>query len=115
VAVFVFDRDLRFELVTGAAVGDTDEVAALRRTIGALRPLVLDQCGLATAVDDLAHATCSRAALADCAITDRLGGERLDPDAETALFCVAQQALANVEQHAAARHGGSCWNGRGRR
>jgi PAS domain S-box-containing protein len=82
----------------------SDEVTALRRTIGALRPLVLDQCGLATAVHDLAHATRSRAALVDCAVTDRLGGERLDPDVETALFRVAQQALANVEQHAAARH-----------
>jgi two-component system, NarL family, sensor histidine kinase UhpB len=38
------------------------------------------------------------------AVTDRLGGERLDPDVETALFRVAQQALANVEPYAAARH-----------
>ncbi len=82
----------------------SDEVTALRRTIGALRPLVLDQCGLVTAVHDLAHATRSRAALVDCSVSDRLGGERLDPDVETALFRVAQQALANVEQHAAARH-----------
>jgi PAS domain S-box-containing protein len=81
-----------------------DEVTALRRTIGALRPLVLDQCGLVTAVHHLAHATRSRAALVDCSVSDRLGGERLDPDVETALFRVAQQALANVEQHAAARH-----------
>jgi two-component system NarL family sensor kinase len=81
----------------------SDEVTALRRTIGAPRPLVLDQCGLATAVHDLAHAIRSRAALADCTVTDRLGG-RLDPDVETALFRIAQQALANVERHAAARH-----------
>jgi two-component system, NarL family, sensor kinase len=80
------------------------EVTALRRTIGALRPLVLDQCGLVTAVHDLAHATRSRAALADCSVSDRLGDGRLDPDVETALFRVAQQALANIEQHAAARH-----------
>jgi PAS domain S-box-containing protein len=82
----------------------SDEVTSLRRTIGALRPLVLDQCGLVTAVHDLAYATRSRAALVDCSLSDRLGGERLDPDVETALFRVAQQALANVEQHAAARH-----------
>src|SRR6266545_318376 len=68
----------------------SDEVTALRRTIGALRPLVLDQCGLVTAVHDLAHATRSRAALVDCSVSDRLGGERLDPDVETALFRVAQ-------------------------
>jgi PAS domain S-box-containing protein len=80
------------------------EVAALRRTIGALRPLVLDQRGLAAAVHDLTHATRDRAALVDCTVTDRLGGERLDPEVETALFRIAQQALANVEQHAAAGH-----------
>jgi signal transduction histidine kinase len=56
------------------------EGAALRRTIGALRPLVA------------------------CTVTDGLAGERVDPGVETALFRVAQQALANVEQHAAARH-----------
>lgn len=80
------------------------EVAALRRTIGALRPLVLDQRGLAAAVGELAVATRARAGLAACTVTDGLGGERLDPGVETVVFRVAQQALANVEQHAAARH-----------
>jgi PAS domain S-box-containing protein len=80
------------------------EVTALRRTIGALRPLVLDHSGLVAAVRELADATCARAALVDCSVTDRLGGAPLDPDVQTALFRVAQQALANVEQHAAARH-----------
>jgi two-component system, NarL family, sensor histidine kinase UhpB len=80
------------------------EGAALRRTIGALRPLVLDQRGLAAAVADLAAATGRQAGLAACTVTDRLAGERVDPGVETALFRVAQQALANVEQHAAARH-----------
>jgi PAS domain S-box-containing protein len=80
------------------------EVAALRRTIGALRPLVLDQRGLAAAIGELAAATRVRAALAACTVTDGLDGERLDPGVEAVLFRVAQQALANVEQHAAARH-----------
>jgi PAS domain S-box-containing protein len=79
------------------------EVTALRRTIGALRPLALDQWGLVAAVRELADATCARAALVDCSVTDRLGGAPLRPEVETALFRVAQQALANVEQHAAAR------------
>jgi PAS domain S-box-containing protein len=80
------------------------ELAALRRTIAALRPLVLDQRGLAAAVRDLADATCARAALVECPVTDRLGDAALAPAVETALFRVAQQALANVELHAAARH-----------
>jgi two-component system, NarL family, sensor histidine kinase UhpB len=80
------------------------EVAALRRTIGALRPLLLDQRGLVAAIGELAAATRARAALAACTVTDGLNSERLDLGVETVLFRVAQQALANVEQHAAARH-----------
>ena len=37
-----------------------------------------------------------------CRVTARLGGRRLDPSTETALFRVAQQALANVADHAGA-------------
>jgi two-component system, NarL family, sensor histidine kinase UhpB len=80
------------------------EVAALRRTIGALRPLLLDQRGLVAAIGELAAATRARAPLAACTVTDGLNSERLDLGVETVLFRVAQQALANVEQHAAARH-----------
>jgi PAS domain S-box-containing protein len=81
-----------------------DEQAALRRTIAALRPLVLDQRGLAAAVGELAAATRDRAGLDACEVSVDLDGPPLDPVVETALFRVAQQALANVEQHANARH-----------
>jgi two-component system NarL family sensor kinase len=80
------------------------EVSALRRTIGALRPLVLDQRGLVAAVRELADGVCLRAALASCEVDAELDGTRMDPGVETILFRVAQQALANVEEHAAARH-----------
>jgi PAS domain S-box-containing protein len=80
------------------------EVSALRRTIAALRPLVLDQRGLVAALRELADGVCLRAALASCEVDAELNGTRLDPGVETILFRVAQQALANVEQHAAARH-----------
>jgi len=81
-----------------------DELAALRRTVAALRPLVLDQRGLPAAVGELAAATRRRAGLETCEVTVDLDGPPLDPLVETALFRVAQQALANVEQHANARH-----------
>jgi PAS domain S-box-containing protein len=80
----------------------TVELGAMRRTIGALRPLVLDQRGLVAAVREQATATRDRAGLVECAVVDELDGQRLAPEVETVLFRVAQQALANVAQHAAA-------------
>jgi PAS domain S-box-containing protein len=83
-----------------------DEIVALRRTVAALRPLVLDQRGLAAAVRELAAATGARAGLDACDVTVDPDGGPLDPAVETALFRVAQQALANIERHAGARHVG---------
>ena len=89
--------------VLGACEADVaGEVAALRRTMHDLRPLVLDQQGLAAALEDQAEAVRARAGLAACRLTMRLEGGRLDPAVEIALYRVAQQALANVADHAGA-------------
>ncbi len=88
--------------VLGACEADVaGEVVALRRTMHDLRPLVLDQ-GLAPALEDQAEAVRLRAGLAACRVTVRLEGGRLQPAVEIALFRVAQQALANVADHAGA-------------
>jgi PAS domain S-box-containing protein len=79
------------------------EVTALRRTIGRLRPLVLVEDGLEAALREEAKSACNRAALANCEVLSELV-TRLDPVVETALFRVAQQALANVVEHASATH-----------
>jgi signal transduction histidine kinase len=80
-----------------------DELVGLRRTIAALRPLVLDQRGLEAAVRELVATIGDRARLERCEVSVDLGDRPLDPAVETAVFRVAQQALANAEQHAAAR------------
>jgi PAS domain S-box-containing protein len=79
------------------------EVTSLRRTIGRLRPLVLVEDGLEAALREEAKSACSRAALVACEVVSELDG-RLDPVVETTLFRVAQQALANVVDHAEATH-----------
>jgi signal transduction histidine kinase len=69
-----------------------------RRILAGLRPVVLDDFGLVTAVgrllDDL------RAAGWEATYRTRLGSERFPPALETALFRVAQEALVNVRKHA---------------
>jgi two-component system, NarL family, sensor histidine kinase UhpB len=80
------------------------ESEGLRRTIGRLRPLAPDAEGLEAALREEARTAEERAALAACEVVSDLGRERLDPAVETALFRVAQQALANVVEHAAARN-----------
>lgn len=77
------------------------EVADLRRLMSELRPPMLDARGLEAALRDHLLAIERHSGLR-CEM-DTTMDERLDPELETVLYRVAQEALTNVVKHANAR------------
>jgi signal transduction histidine kinase len=82
------------------AEGTIDNV---RRMTRALRPIYLEDLGLVTALEMLARETSQPDGLQ---VDFRKTGveQRLNREAELALYRIAQQALSNVVRHAHARH-----------
>jgi signal transduction histidine kinase len=78
------------------------EVAGLRRLVAELRPPVLDQFGLETALRRQAEAFQADTGV-DCQVEADLGRPLL-PELETVLYRVTQASLANVAKHANAAH-----------
>jgi signal transduction histidine kinase len=80
-----------------------EEVAGLRRIIGDLRPIYLEDLGFVPALEMLARQTGEQQGVAV-----HLGVQgkvvRLAPDLELAAYRIVQQALANVAVHAQARN-----------
>jgi len=82
--------------------GLTEEaIANLRRLTRALRPIYLEDLGLATALEMLAQETGQSAGIP---VAYELHGQvrRLSPAVELALYRIAQEALHNVSRHSAA-------------
>jgi len=73
----------------------------VRRQTRALRPIYLEDLGLVTALEMLAEEM-SRIALIPVQFQRQGVERRLDPDAELALYRIAQEALNNVGRHAQA-------------
>jgi two-component system NarL family sensor kinase len=84
--------------------GLSDETRRLREMMAELRPPVLDQRGLDSALRDHAAAF-ERSWGVGCSVRASLD-QRLDPDVETVLYRVAQEALTNVAKHA---HAEQAW------
>lgn len=74
----------------------------MRAAIYNLRPVALDEHGLAAALRESAAAF-RRATGVDCAVTINGQAARLGEDTELAVFRIAQEALNNVEAHAGAQ------------
>lgn len=77
---------------------DIDE---LRRLITELRPATLDQLGLAAALEDLVERV-RHSVEVELATDLLIDEEHLDPDLETVVYRLVQEALTNIAKHAAA-------------
>lgn len=82
--------------MTAEALEQTRELSRL------LRPTVLDDLGLESALRWLGRTLRARSGL-DTTLTIRGAGDRLDPDIETLAFRVVQEALTNVLKHSGTR------------
>jgi signal transduction histidine kinase len=93
------------EVAMRQAVEDIElEIANLREIITDLRPALLDDLGLLAAIESLLD----RRREADLEIDSRLelpsdGGRVLEPELETIVYRLVQEALTNVVKHANAR------------
>ena len=88
----------------GELVGVVDRtIEGIRRIIGRLSPLVLQELGLISAIRKEAKDLSRNAEVqARVAISDNVG--RFDPVIETAIYRVVQEGLHNVAKHAQARN-----------
>lgn len=74
-----------------------------RRIIEELRPTLLDNLGLAAAVDWQVHEICDRAGLA-CSIATPNDDSAIAPQVSIALYRILQEALTNIVKYAKARN-----------
>jgi two-component system NarL family sensor kinase len=75
----------------------------VRRISHNLRPTLLDDLGLAAALDHLAHEFSEHSGM-PVVFSARGNTDKLQPVIGTVLFRIAQEALTNIERHAGARH-----------
>ena len=92
----------RLAAATEQALGDmTRDIDDLRVLITELRPATLDQLGLRAALEDLAERV-GQGEEIEVAADLQVAAERLDPELETVVYRLVQEALNNVAKHAGA-------------
>ena len=82
----------------------TRALAEVRRLAWGLRPSVLDDLGLVTALERYTEDFARTRGITVALETVGLEPERVPAPVETALFRIVQEALSNVARHAGARH-----------
>jgi signal transduction histidine kinase len=82
---------------------EVEIVEELRRIIGALRPIYLEDLGFQPALEMLVHQANARSE-AGIRLEAPSAPRRLDPEVELAAYRIAQEALNNAVQHAQADH-----------
>ena len=102
------EREALSSAVDAVLEGLGDEIDGLRHLITELRPAALDDLGLAAALQALARRMQAIDGL-DVQTEIELGpehddGKRLDPELESTIYRVVQEALTNVSRHAQATH-----------
>src|SRR6266568_1314695 len=90
------------ELLSAAQRNLYAEINELRGLMATLRPPVLDELGLGLALADQLDSFARRTGIMCFLDTDR--DARLEPEIETVLYRVAQEALINVAKHSRAHH-----------
>jgi signal transduction histidine kinase len=96
------DEDARRRHINAALALARDGLAEARRSVQALRPGALDAVRLTDALENVARTWSSRTGI-PVTITTSGDARALPTEVEVALLRTAQEALANVEQHAVAR------------
>ena len=82
-----------------------DSIQSLRRVASSLRPSVLDDFGLLSALQWQAREFEARTGIpCETTLASDLSQQELDPDRSIALFRIAQELLTNVMRHARASH-----------
>jgi len=97
------------EAMSSAMLQATDELGSeidkLRALITELRPAALDELGLMAAIEALTERSAATAGLdinADFEVPEGWGREELDPELESTIYRLVQEALTNVVKHARA-------------
>lgn len=95
--------------VRDAVAEISNEIEKLRALIAELRPAALDELGLGAAIEALAHQSGTVHGLeidteVDTGYEAGKAPERLEPELESTVYRVVQEALTNVAKHARAEH-----------